>query len=76
MRDNKSKPLPPGELTDEEYQELVVKPNQERARKRMLSIDAKRAKNTRRSRSAARRKKGRRGLFDEDPGPRFKLFDD
>ena len=51
-------------LSPQEYEERIVKPNQERSRQRILSIESARAENTRRSRAAERRRKAGRSLFE------------
>lgn len=78
MRENKNNPLPPGELTEAEYFEQIVRPNKERSRQRLLYIESVRTRNARRARAAERRRKAGRSLFEiysEEPGG-LKLFDD
>ena len=65
MREKKNEPVRDvNELTPQEYEERIVKLNEERSRQRILSIESARAESTRRSKAAERRRKAGRSLFE------------
>lgn len=56
----------PGELTEEEYRQLVVLPNKARTRAEMDRISQARSKNFQNQQKRKRRKRAGFRLFDEE----------
>ena len=77
-RDKRENPMTQGELTEEEYHQLIVLPNKAKARAKLDRISETRATNLKNQHKRKRDERAGMSLFEqyelEEPG--FKLFDD
>ena len=70
MRERKENPMPPGDLTDEQYREQIVRPNREKNRAKLDYIAEVRAENFQKAKKKERTRRANMSLFellDEEP---------